>query len=224
MYLLSINMSGLAIGFFFLIGVGILILGMNIWLLVLLGSIQAMPRNHAKAAWGLITINLLEPIITSCWLVAITLIKGHDFYRSLWTIAETLWGWEFLTGSSGQSNVEILLYCLKFYWPMLLCLVVVPMLGLLSRNHTTSQTARLSLKYGFLRIYGVYIALIVVQMSIYFPILIGAFGLSIYTYRSMYQHAKTILQHPIQALTMRNQQLAIGSTNPETSHIATNIH
>ncbi|ABX03463.1 MAG TPA: hypothetical protein DEF47_23960 [Herpetosiphon sp.] len=222
MHLLSVSVGGWGI-YISLITfgiVGILIVVMNLWLLVLLGRIQKMPSSHAKGSWWLININLLEPITTSCWLVSLTLITGDDFYRSLWTISETLWQWGFLTGSLGQSNIEMLLFCLSFYWPMLLSLVIVPMFGLLGR-HITRQTARLSLKYGLLRIYGVYIALIAVQEATYFPLLFGVFGLSMYVYRKMYDHAKTILQHPSQAVTIHNQQLAIGSVNPETSQIST---
>jgi len=92
MHLLSVSVGGWGI-YISLITfgiVGILIVVMNLWLLVLLGRIQKMPSSHAKGSWWLININLLEPITTSCWLVSLTLITGDDFYRSLWTISETL--------------------------------------------------------------------------------------------------------------------------------------
>lgn len=221
MHLLSVSVGGWGIVLMIMIGMGMIILMINLWLLSLLGRIQKMPRSHAKGSWWLININLLEPIISTTWMVGIVLGKDYDVYRSFWAIANTFWQWKFLWGMPSQDTLETLIQCLTLYWPMLVCLIVIPIIGLVNSDSITRQTARLSLKYGFLRLYGVYIALIVAQESQYFPILIGSFGLSIYTYRKMYRHAKTILQHPSQAVTIHNQQLAIGSANPETSQIST---
>lgn len=221
MSLLSVSVGGQGIVDMIMIGFGMLILMINLRLLSLLGQIQKMPRSHAKGSWWLININLLEPIITTTWMVGVVFVKDYDVYRSLWAIANTFWQWKFLWGMPSQDTLATLIQCLNLYWPMLVCLIIIPIIGLVNSASITRQTARLSLKYGLLRIYGVYIALIMAQDPAYFPILIGSFSLSIYTYRAMYRHAKTILQHPSQAVTIHNQQLAIGSVNPETSQIST---
>ena len=222
MVMLSANFGASALFFLALIIVGFLILGLNLWLLGVLGRILALPRTHAKAAWWLININLLESIITACWLVGLILIKKYQFTQSLKIITEVLWSPYYYYGTPQQHNSEMIRYCLTFYWPMLVCLIAVPMIGLVHSNALTRQTARLSLKYGFLRIYGVYIGFIAVQMPTYFPILFGSFGLSIYSYRKMYQHAKTVLKHPNQAVIFQNQQLMIAPLTPETDHHPSN--
>ncbi len=218
MVMLSVGISIEAVVTFSLVGVGIVIVPIYAWVLFLVGRIVAMPKNHAMAAWRLIMINLLEPIISTCWIVGLILFRTYSSQPDDNMLSIVL----------GQDSVfpsifiEFTVYYLEFYWPMLGCLVGIPAVGLLNGNPMNRQTAKVSLICGVLRIMSV---ITVYPLLFTIPYLVPlAIGLSIYSYHKIYQHAKTILQAPMPAVTLHNQQLAIGSANPETAHIATTMN
>lgn len=217
MIMLSVGINIEAIVIFGLVSVGIVIVPIYVWVLFLVGRIVAMSKNHAKAAWRLMIINLLEPIISTGWIIGLILVRTYssdpsDDMLSILLDQDTVFPSIF---------VELIFYYLEFYWPMLGCLVVIPAVGLLNGNPITRQTAQVSCIYGFLRMISVITVLLLLFTIPYLVPL--AVSLSIYSYYKIYQHAKTILQAPIPAITLHNQQLAIEPANPETTHISTNM-